>query len=119
MSKRGSSKSGTATCGGHLGELLDARFFKALCDPNRIALLCRLAERSTPCTVTEVAQCCPACVSVVSRHLVILKEAGILRAEKRGKEVYYSVCSPDLVTRLRNIADAIEGCCCGNNVAND
>ncbi|HUU83726.1 MAG TPA: metalloregulator ArsR/SmtB family transcription factor [Phycisphaerae bacterium] len=91
--------------------MLDARFFKALCDPNRIALLRRLAECGRPCTVTEMSECCPACVSVVSRHLAMLKEAGILTAEKRGKEVYYSVRSPDLATRLRDMADAIEGCC--------
>ena len=101
-----------------MGKSLDTRFFKALGDPNRTALLGRLARCSRPCTVTEVAECCPVCVSVVSRHLAILREAGLLRAEKRGKEVYYSVCSAEVVAKLRRMADAIEGCC-RDNVAND
>ncbi len=43
----------------------------------------------------------------------MLRDAGILSAEKRGKEVYYSVCYGEVVTKLRAIADAIESCCGG------
>jgi ArsR family transcriptional regulator len=91
--------------------MLEVRFFKALGDPNRIAILSRLATLGRPSTVSEVAACCPVCTSVVSRHLAMLRDTGILRAEKRGKEVYYSVCMPELVAKLRGIAEAIEACC--------
>jgi len=93
-----------------LCRLLPPKLFKALCDPNRVAILSHLA-RATSCTVSEVAECCPINLSVVSRHLAQLREAGILRAVKRGKEVHYSVCTDELVRTLRAIADAVEQCC--------
>jgi len=85
--------------------------FRALGDPNRVALLVRLAEIGRPCTVSEAAGCCPTDISVVSRHLAMLRDAGILKAEKRGREVYYSVRYAELVSTLRQMAEAIEGCC--------
>ncbi len=98
-------------CCPEIEELLNARFFKALCDPSRIGILARLARCTGPCTVSEIASCCPTNVSVVSRHLATLRDAGMLEAQKRGKEVYYSVRYPELAATLRAMADAIEGCC--------
>ncbi len=98
-------------CCPQLGDLLEPRFFKALCDPNRIALVARLAQCAKPCTVSQMAECCPIDLSVVSRHLAILRDTGILRAEKRGKEVYYWVDYRRLVGTLRTVADAIDACC--------
>jgi len=94
-----------------LEELMEARFFKALGDPGRLELLVRLARCGRPCSVSEIARCCPTDLSVVSRHLAKLREAGILRCRRQGKEVYYTVCAPDLVATLRAIADAMEACC--------
>ncbi len=111
MSKRASTRSRrTAGCA-CVGEAARAGFFKALGDPNRVALLVRLAEIGRPCTVSQAAGCCPTDISVVSRHLALLRDAGILKAEKRGREVYYSVRYAELVAALRRIADAVEGCC--------
>lgn len=98
-------------CCRDLGDLLRPAFFKALCDPTRIALLARLAACGRPCTVGEMAACCPIDLSVVSRHLAMLREAGILEAQRRGKEVYYHVRFDSLVKTLRDIAGAIEACC--------
>jgi DNA-binding transcriptional ArsR family regulator len=114
MSKQGttSEESGQGCCQ-EIDGLLEARFFKALCDPSRIGILVRLARSCEPQKVSEVASCCPTNISVVSRHLATLREAGILRAQKRGKEVYYSVRYPELVSTLRAMADAIEACCPG------
>lgn len=52
--------------------------------------------------------CCPVDISVVSRHLGILRDAGILEARKRGREVYYRVRIDQLTALLRNLADALE-----------
>jgi len=93
------------------GELIEPGFFRALCDPNRVALLVRLAQCGRPCTVTEISECCPVDISVVSRHLAMLRDAGILQADRRGKEVYYRVRFDLLVPTLRRIADAIQACC--------
>ncbi len=100
-----------AACCDDIVSLIPPRFFKALCDPGRIGMLCRLATCREPCTVSQVSECCPTDLSVVSRHLALLRDAGVLRAEKRGKEVYYSVDTETVVGTLRAIADAIETCC--------
>lgn len=92
---------------------MSPEFFKALSDPNRLAILARLAGQAEEQTVSEVASCCPVNISVVSRHLRTLKDAGIVEAEKRGKEVFYRVRVRDLVAALRGLADAIEACCPG------
>ncbi len=92
-------------------DLLDPRFFKALCDSNRIALVVRLSDCREPCSVSELSACCPTNMSVVSRHLAILRDAGILKAQKKGKEVHYAVRYAQLAATLRSIADAIEVCC--------
>ncbi len=91
--------------------LLEPRFFRALCDPSRIALLARLAQCCEPCSVSQLAQCCPTDLSVVSRHLATLRDAGILSCEKRGKEVFYQVRYDELVKTLRSLADCFEACC--------
>jgi DNA-binding transcriptional ArsR family regulator len=40
-----------------------------------------------------------------------LKDAGVLEAEKKGKEVFYRVKARELVRFLRGLADALETCC--------
>lgn len=111
MSKRKASPPKPRRRGRAINKLLEPRFFKALCDPNRVAIVVGLAQCPGPRTVSKVAECCPTDLSVVSRHLAMLREAGILSAQKRGKEVYYAVRSADVVRTLRAMADAIETCC--------
>jgi len=94
-----------------MGQGKQAVLFKALADPNRVALLARLADCGRPCTVSEIACCLPVDLSVVSRHLRQLRDAGILHAERRGKEVYYTVRYGELVRTLRTLAGTIEACC--------
>jgi ArsR family transcriptional regulator len=98
-----------ACCAGLEG-FLDPAVFRALGDPNRVALIARLGRSGRPTTVTEAADCCPVDLSVVSRHLAVLREAGVLRAVKQGREVRYTV-SPDLAASLRALADALDACC--------
>ncbi len=85
--------------------------FKALGAPNRIELVCRLAACNRPATVSELTCCCPVDVSVVSRHLAQLRDAGIIEGERKGKEVYYSVRHSFVADQLRTLADAIDSCC--------
>jgi len=116
ISKYKSSQLQSATesspaCCGQLDNLLVPGFFKALCDPNRVAILARLIQCCRPCRVGEISQHSPVSISVVSRHLTMLRDAGILTAEKQGREVWYSVRYPQLVRTLRELADAIAACC--------
>ena len=98
-------------CCPDLQDTLSPEFFKALCDKNRLVLLERLAHCRGSLSVSEIACCCPVDLSVVSRHLRVLRAAGIVTAERKGKEVHYRLETNKLVASLRAIADAIEACC--------
>ena len=102
-----------------LQALLTPQLFKALCDPTRLTILTRVAECREELSVSQVARCCPIDISVVSRHLAILRDAGIMTSVKRGKEVFYSVKAAALVKTLRAIADEIESCCPPNKEQDD
>jgi ArsR family transcriptional regulator len=108
-SKR-SRKRPVACCGG-LQDLLSPKLFKALSDPRRLALLIRLAEAAEPCTVGALAEGSGVDMSVVSRHLGILREAGVIQCQKQGKEVRCVVQTQALVKILRGLANALEACC--------
>lgn len=114
------SRTGTSmACGGsgRLNRCLSPELFKALGDPRRAAILVHLAQAGAPLTVGEIAACCPTDTSVVSRHLAVLREAGVLDAEKRGRELYHRVRFAELAGLLRELATAIEECCAGPDEA--
>lgn len=98
-------------CPEAIGEVLEARLFKALCDPTRLTILADLAQATGPRSVGEIAAGLPLDVSVVSRHLALLRQAGVLAAERRGKAVYYGVRYEGLADTFRAIAGALEACC--------
>ena len=85
-------------------------FFKALADESRLTLLARLALAARPLTVTEVGSCCGVHISGVSRHLALLKQAGLVSARKVGREVTYQLEFERTVVTLRQLADALESC---------
>jgi len=86
--------------------------FKALADQNRLKILNDLCSKDCPCNVGDVACCCNVDLSVVSRHLSVLKNAGIISANKQGKQVFYHVNRLETAALLRSMADQIEKSCC-------
>lgn len=90
---------------------LDPELFRALADPNRVSLIAHLGEDGGSSTVTQASACCPVDLSVVSRHLRTLRTAGVVTAEKEGRNVHYRVEHRALAARLREMADALENCC--------
>jgi DNA-binding transcriptional ArsR family regulator len=108
--KRGRRQARPACCE-ELRSLLSPRLFKALGDPSRVGLLARLAWAGEPRTVSEVADGTERDISVVSRHLAILRDAGIIECTRRGKEVRCTVRAGTLARTLRALADALEACC--------
>ena len=94
---------------------LKPELFRALSDPNRLTLVARLAAASEPLTVTEAADCCGVHLSGVSRHLAMLRDAGVVEAHRLGREVRYELDCEGLAAALRGAADALESCraeCC-------
>lgn len=94
-----------------LENALDARLFRALSHPTRIGILIRLARCCRPQTVSQIAACCRVDLSVVSRHLAILRDAGALSVRKDGRRIFYALRYAELARALRTLADAITACC--------
>lgn len=69
-----------------------ARIVKALAHPSRLFLVDELS-RGERC-VCELTEMVGADISTVSKHLSQLKSAGLIRDEKRGNQVYYSLRTP-------------------------
>lgn len=61
--------------------------FEALADPHRRALVERLARGA--CSVGELADTLPISRPAVSRHLRLLREAGLVAAEAQGRRQVY------------------------------
>jgi ArsR family transcriptional regulator len=66
-----------------------ARVAKALAHPSRLLMLDALAEG--PMCVCELTDLVGADQSTVSKHLAVLKNAGIVSDRKEGVMTYYSV----------------------------
>ncbi len=77
-----------------------ARILKALAHPTRLFILEHLGREGEKC-VCELTQLIGADMSTVSRHLAILKGAGILECDKRGSQVYYRL-------RMQCVLDFLE-----------
>ena len=72
------------------GAQLD-RAFAALADPTRRAILDLLADRASM-TAGEIADEFPAISRpAVSKHVRVLREAGLLHARKDGRELHYEL----------------------------
>ena len=88
-----------------------ARFLKALADPERLMIIQCL--QPGPRKVGEISALLGQELANVSHHLRVLREAGLVRDEKHGKYVIYSL-HPD-VFRPRDqggVADVLDlGCC--------
>ena len=65
----------------------DSQLFAALADQERRHLLERLAEGPAP--VHVLASASKISRSAVSQHLGVLRQAGLVRSERRGREVVY------------------------------
>ena len=92
-----------------LSRHLRPELFRALADPTRLTVLGRLALARRPLTVSEVADCCGVHLSGVSRHLGLLRQAGIVVSRREGREVRYELDRSSLCRALRSFADALEG----------
>ena len=78
-----------------------AATFKALADPTRVSIVSRLAA-GEECCVCDLTHAFELSQPTVSHHLRILRDAGIVEAERRGTWAYYRL-RPDAIERLRDV----------------
>lgn len=69
-----------------------ARIAKALAHPSRQVILDALAQRD--CCVCEMTDLIGADQSTVSKHLAVLKAAGIVSDRKDGQKTFYHLQTP-------------------------
>jgi ArsR family transcriptional regulator len=69
-----------------------ARIIKAMAHPTRLFIVDELSKGEQ--CVFELTERIGADMSTVSRHLSVLKSAGIVQDEKRGAQVYYRLRCP-------------------------
>ena len=85
-----------------------ADLLKALGEVNRLSLVSRLCECSTPQNAMCLCECCTVDASGVSRHLKILAQEGIVSVARNGRERSYSLNREFLASQLRALADKVE-----------
>ena len=84
-----------------------ARISKALAHATRLYIIHKLDEQEY--CVKELTELIGADISTVSKHLTVLKNAGIILDEKRGNCVYYKLqcsCVLSMFSCLANVIDA-------------
>jgi len=81
-----------------------AKILKALAHPSRLYIVEKLAEK--PYCVHELTSLIGADTSTVSKHLSVLKNAGIIADRKSGTLVFYSLEAPCLL-RLLECAETV------------
>jgi ArsR family transcriptional regulator len=69
-----------------------ARIIKAMAHPTRLFIVDQLS-RGEHC-VCEMTEMIGADVSTISKHLAVLKTAGIVQDDKRGTQVFYRLRMP-------------------------
>lgn len=82
--------------------VFDTNFFKAFCEPSRIAVLQELILLGRS-DISGIAERLPQDRSVITRHLQILAEAGVVRAQKEGRHVFYQLDASAVRLRLEEI----------------
>jgi DNA-binding transcriptional ArsR family regulator len=86
-------------------ELLAQRF-RVLGDPTRIRLLERL--RRSEATVTELASVTGSSQQNVSKHLGILREAGIVERRKQGTASLYRISDHTIFELCEQVCGSLE-----------
>lgn len=78
-----------------------AELLKVLAHPVRLCIIQGLLEKGR-CNVTHMQNCLEVPQSTISQHLQKLRTAGIIKGERNGLEIYYSV-SDERVIKLINL----------------
>jgi DNA-binding transcriptional ArsR family regulator len=83
-----------------------AKVFKALGHPSRLLMIEALGQGEK--CVCELRELVGSDISTISKHLTVLKEAGLVRDERRGTNIYYSLrmqCVTAFLSCVRHFFD--------------
>ncbi len=80
-----------------------AEIFKAIGHPIRLWIVTQLADGAEHC-VCEFVDAVGVKFATVSQHLNVLKSAGIIEDDKRGKQVFYRLVCPCVLDVIACVA---------------
>jgi len=88
--------------------VLNDPLFKALQEPARLAVIRQLlllgkADISRKADISQIAEGLPQERSVISRHLQVLLDAGILRVERAGRHRIYEINGLEIIHKFEAI----------------
>ena len=66
----------------------DVQILQAVAEPTRLAIVRQLASDGEVCAC-DLTDCCGVSQPTVSHHLKVLREANVVRSERRGTWIYY------------------------------
>ena len=82
------------------------QILKALAHPTRLFLVEELAK-SEYC-VRELTERVGDDISTVSKHLAVLRDAGVLGSERRGQQIYYQLRVPCVLDVFRCVEGVLD-----------
>ena len=83
----------------------DVQLLAALADPTRLTIVRQLAAQGEVCAC-DFTSCCGVSQPTVSHHLKVLREAGVVKSERRGTWVYYRL-EPAAQRRLEALVASV------------
>ena len=83
-----------------------AELFRVFSDTSRVRIMSVLVEEEK--NVTELARLVGVTESAISHHMRGLRQLHIVRARRNGKEVYYCIVDPHIVTLFQQGVDHIQ-----------
>jgi ArsR family transcriptional regulator, arsenate/arsenite/antimonite-responsive transcriptional repressor len=83
--------------------------FFALGDGTRQQIIL-LLENIDECNVTKLAEKLPLSRPAVSHHLRVLRQAGLVKVERRGTENHYHLTIDDALGLLKRFMYEVENC---------
>ncbi len=92
-----------------LVDAMDSKFFKSLSEPARVQILKYLLLHGRT-DIGTIAQDLPQDRSVISRHLNLMLEVGILTCEKESRHMYYSLNATEFLNRFTSITQLVSDC---------
>jgi len=78
---------------------LQADLCQALADPTRLKLLSLLGEK--PQAVKDLIEATGERQAKISQHLAIMRQRGIVRTQRIGTEIHYSLADPRILEACR------------------
>jgi len=82
-----------------------AKIIKAMAHPSRLFIIEELSKHE--CCVHELTEMIGADASTVSKHLSVLKNAGLVADEKRSNSIFYSLRCPCIMDFVGCVEDVL------------